>query len=61
MIPTAHLKNKTEPDQVPVTFVSLSIDPLRLTKHTQVGSLQVYANYHKIQSTAEVVNKPGCY
>ena len=46
MIPTVHLQNETEPDQVPVTLVSLSRDSAQLTKHTPVGFLQLYTDYN---------------
>ena len=41
MLPAIYLKNKVEPDQVPVTLINLSNDPAQLTKHVSVPDLEI--------------------
>ena len=44
MIPAMHIKNETETDHIPVTFVNLSNVPVQLAKHIPVGSCNVRYN-----------------
>ena len=55
ILPTIHLKKKntTELDQVPVTLIIPSNDPIQLTKYAPVGSLQLFTDYHENQSIAD--------
>ena len=54
MLPTIHLKNKVEADQVSVTSRNLSNDPIQLTKHAPVGPLQLNTDYHENQNIADL-------
>ena len=36
---------------MPITLVHLSVEPIKLTEHILLGSLQLYTDYHKNQST----------
>ena len=50
ILPAIHLKNKIDPNYVPVMFVNLSNDQVQLTEHTSIGSVQFYAKLKNKQN-----------
>ena len=45
-----HFKDETEPDQVPLTLVSLSCYMTHVAEHTLIGSFQLYPDYQEIEN-----------
>ena len=45
MLPTVHLKDKSELEQVPLTFLNLSLDTVWVARHTLILSLHLYVDY----------------
>ena len=60
MLPTVLLKNEVELDKVPFTVLNLWNDPIQLTKHAPVGSLQLCTDYHENQNINWPGNRPSC-
>ena len=53
-LPTVHLKDEVEPQQVPLTFIKLLYDTVQVAKHTVIGFLWLYAmkNYNVLKYTS---------
>ena len=48
MLSMVHLKDEVEPAKAPLTVVSLSYDVMEITKHTIMGTIQWYFDYHEV-------------
>ena len=49
MLSTAYLKDEIKPGQIPVSFINVSHDVIKVVKYTLTGSLQLYVDYQQLQ------------
>ena len=45
-LPAIDLKHETDPNHILFTFITLSNNHMQLTKHTTIGFLNLYMDYH---------------
>ena len=48
MLSTVYLKDKIEPEQVPLTFINLLHDKVKVAKHTVIRSFRLYTDYQEL-------------
>ena len=48
-MPTTHLKDEVEPEQVPLNFIHLSHDTVQVVKYTVMDLSELYPDYQELQ------------